>query len=292
MSGTATVTDELLQEGSELLAKNDSEGLHRLGDRVVSVEPDNWYGLYVRGCAYAIDGDFNNMVASWTQCAAHVDDERTMTDLQPNISKYLAHCILHITDGRGLDVSKISGLLDEINDKLPESDDEFLVNDALDDALGHLKDGAASNALLTYYTYKAVIVASFRSYVELPIFIGFFEKLDKMARLMKEVSDPKTAGVLDASGLFVDEMVAAMRAAVDNCPAEDLQKIEEYWLEHKKDPYLAHLMQAYQMSNAVATAGRFISKIAKKAMLTSVQAFIKVYLSPKIEKGQEAEASE
>ena len=278
----ATVTDELIQEGNDLFAKQSAEDLHRLGDRILSVEADNWYGLFIRGCAFALEGDLNSSVKNLKECAEKVEDENVMADLADRMADCLSKCYLRIDAGAQLDFTSVAGFLNAVNDKLPESEDEFMVNAIFDRGLGLLKETAPVNRIITYLLYKATCITSFRAYVELPIFIGFFGKLKAVAEELKLTCEPKEAEFLDADQTFVDELVAAMSTAVDTCPPDQLERIEEYWLDHKTDVYVGHLLQAYQMSQAVSSGRKFMAKMASKVMLTSIQNFIKAYLSPKV----------
>ena len=278
----ATVTDDLIQEGNELFTKQSAEDLHRFGDRILSVEADNWYGLFIRGCAFALENDLNSSAKNLTECAEHVEDETVMEDLCPRIAQCFARCYMETGRAEGLDFTLVSGMLSAINDKLPESDGEYLVNAMFDEGMKLLKGKPPADPVMAYLMYKATCITSFRAYVELKIFIGFFEKLSALAEELKLSSDPKVCEFIDANEVFTQEMLAAMRTAVDTCPPERLELIEEYWLEHKTDAFVGHVIQAYQMSGAVASGRKFMSKMAGKVMLSSVQSFIKTYLSPKV----------
>ena len=278
----ATVTDDLIREGNDILAKQSPEEMHSFGDRILSVEADNWYGLFMRGCAFALDGDLNNSVKNLKECAENVEDETVMADLGVRMAECLSKCYLATPAGAQLDFSAVAGFLNAVNDKLPESEDEFMVNAIFEGGFKLLKEREPVNRVITYLMYKATCITAFRAYVELPIFIGFFGKLKALAEELKPICEPKEAEFLDADQVFVDELLAAMTTAVDTCPPEQLELIEEYWLEHKTDVYVGHLLQAYQMSQAVASGRRFMSKMAGKVMLGCIQNFIKAYLSPKV----------
>lgn len=279
----ATVSEDLLLEGKDLLTKQSAEDIHRFGDRILSVEPDNWYGHYMRGCAFAIEADVTNSMKHLKTFAQGLDDEQMMADLCPGIAMAMARCMVSLTDPRGLDFSHVGELVGIVNSKLPESEDEYLLNAVFDIGIGYMKEGSPLNPLLTFHSYKALVVTAFRAYVELSIMIGLFEKIVIVKDTLSALGDPALNKALDANMDFINEMIAVMRDAVDDCPPDRLDKIEEYWLEHKVEPYLAHIFQAYQMSGTAAGGGRFLGKMAKKVMSTEILTFIKVYLSPKVE---------
>lgn len=278
----ATVSEDLIEEGTAVLAQRNTEEIQKLGDRIVSVEPDNWYGLFVRGCGYALESDFSNTVANWNRCIANIEDENTVAGLCPLMTDYLTECIMHLPAGDRLDFSQVAELLDRLNDRLPESEDEVFVNSVLDKGIETLREKAADQPLIAYFAYKALVITGFKSYVELDILMGFMKKLVEINGIVKDHADGKTASAFDNDRLYLDEMHAVMTSAVGNTPEEQLDKIEEYWLEHKTDPYVSHVLQSYQMSAAVSTAGKITSKLAKKVMLAEVQNFIKSYLGPKV----------
>ncbi|MCQ2085531.1 MAG: hypothetical protein MJZ21_05225 [archaeon] len=278
----ATVSEDLFMEGREVLSSQKAEDIHKLGDRIISVEPDNWYGLYLRGCAYGYESDFSNCVENWTKAVNNLDDDSQMESMCQEMCKALVHCLTHVDGNPSMNFAVLGENLITVNDKLPESDDEVFVTSVLSLALEGLRANAPVNPLMTYYTFKALVMCSFRAYVELGIFLGFFEKLNEIAEILKGYSDPKSAGVIDANQLFSVEVSAAIKSALDDTPEDYLEKIEEYWLEHKTDSYMGHLQQAYQMSANYAVLGKFTGKLAKKVMLTEVQVFIKTYLNVKV----------
>ena len=278
----ATVTEELIQEGNDLFAKQSAEDLHKLGDRILSVETDNWYGLFIRGCAFALQGDLNNSMKNLKGCAEQVEDETVMEDLAVRMAECLSQCYMVLDTGVQPDFAVVSGFLSAINDKLPESEDEFMLNAIFDGVFKLLKERQPDNFIITYLLSKATCIVAFRAYVEIPILIGLFGKLKALAEELKLSCDPKEAEFIDADLTFVDELLSAMDYVVSSCSPEQLEGIEEYWLDHKTDVYVGHILQAYQMSQALGSGRKFMIKMASKVMTGSIQNFVKSYLSPKV----------
>lgn len=278
----ATVSDDLIKEGEGLLFSKNAEEILKFSDRVISVEPDNWYGLYVRGCGYALEPDFANCISNWRSFLDNVEDDSVVERYVPEMCGFLTHCLMHISGKPNLDFSKMGEMLTVINDRLPESEDEVFVTKCMELGLKYLKDNSACESLLTYYSYKALVFCSFRSYVELPILSGFFDGLAAIGDEIKAREDPRIGNVIDADRIFLNEVKAALDSAVENCPPETMERIEEYWLEHNVETYVSHIQQAYNASAAAATAGKLTGKLARKIMLTETQNFIRVYLGPKI----------
>ncbi len=277
----ATISPELIAEGTDVLASHVAEDIHRFGDRILAVEPDNWYGLYVRGAAYALEIDLPNAVDNWSRCFKNMDEDADASPMLGDIVSSLAFCITHLKGGEVKDFSALGQLISDINIKLPESDDEVIVNPILDEIAGFLRDHDAENPFTAYYASKALAMTAFRAYVELRFFVGFFNKVKEIGEILKSKCEPRVGAAVDTDFIFVDEVLRVMNEAIANTPAEDMDAIEEYWLEHNVDSYLGHLTQAYQMSLTMATAGKFIGKMAKKVMGSEIPMFIKVYLSAK-----------
>ncbi len=277
----ATVTPELIAEGESIIAKHDAEEIHRFGDRVVSVEPDNWYGLYVRGVGYCLEVDLKNAVDCWTRSFAGIEDEAYAERMVPGIVDSLAFCLNHMKGGEVDDFKTLGELISTINGMLPESDGEVIVIPVIDRSIEFFSENPAEFPFTAYYTLKALAMTAFRAYVEMRIFVDIFTKLALAGEKIKVHASDKAAGAIESDRIFVDMMLDAVRGIVDNTPAEELDAIEEYWLEHSIDPYLSHLMQAYQMSSAMATSGKFLSKMAKKVMTSEVELFSKFYLAAK-----------
>lgn len=284
----SSIDPNLLSEGKELIESHDADGLHRFSDRVLTVDPKNWFGLYARGCAYALDADYENMMSNWSGFIDAIDDDSMVADLQPVLSSYYAYCLLHMSINNKLDISKYGNFIGSVNDKLPESKEELFLNDAMDIAIEGLKKGDADYPQAAFYVFGGSVVASFSVYVELPIFIGFFNKLSQMLDIAAKDATPKGIKIMEKNRFFIESMLSAMNWAVDNCSSEELESAEEYWIEHDRNPYLAHVSQAYQMLLISATGGFVLSKIAKKAMRVSARNFIVSYLAP-VKKGPNPE---
>ena len=278
----ATISEELMAEGREVLASHVAEDIHRFGDRILSVEPDNWYGLYVRGVADALEIDFPNAVDSWTKCFASMDEGADASAMLGEIISSIAFCLTHMKGGEVKDFSSLGQLISDINQRLPESDDEVIVNPILDEIASYLRENDPENPFTAYYASKALAMTAFRAYVELRFFVGFFGKVKEIGEILKAKCDPRVGGAVDTDAMFVDEVLRVMNEAIADTPAEEMDAIEEYWLEHNIETYLGHLSQAYQMSLAMATAGKFVSKMAKKVMNAEIPLFIKNYLAAKI----------
>ena len=277
-----TVSEELMAEGTEVLASHNAEDIHRLGDRILSVEPDNWYGLYIRGVADALEIGFADAVTNWSKCLANMDEDADVTPLLGDMVSSMAFCLTHMKGGEVKDFSSLGQLISDINQKLPESDEEVIVNPILDEIAAFVRDHDAENPFTAYYAAKALAMTSFRAYVELRFFVGFFTKVKDIGGILKAKCDQRVGNAIDTDAIFVDEVIRVMEEAIANTPAETMEAIEEYWLEHNIDTYLGHLAQAYQMSLAMATAGKFVSKMAKKVMNAEIPLFIKNYLAAKI----------
>ena len=277
----STVTPELLSEGEAIVSRHDAEEIHRFGDRIVSVEPDNWFGLYVRGVGYGLEIDLKNAVDCWTRSLEGIDDESYAEKMLPGIVDSLAFCLNHMKGGDMDDFKSLGELISSLNGMLPESDDEVIVNPVLDRSVEFFSAHPAEFPFTAYYALKAFVMTAFRAYVELRFFPVFFGKLKNAGDHIKANAEERVANAIDTDYLFVDTLVNAINGALESTSAEDLDAIEEYWLEHKVDPYLAHLMQAYQMSAAMATSGKFMGKVAKTVMNSEIPLFIKAYLSPK-----------
>lgn len=275
-----TIDPDLLSESRELTDSCDADALHKFSDRILTVQPENWLGLYTRGCAYALDANFADMMSNWKAFINALDDDSLIVDIQPVLSTYYATCLLHLVIDKKLDMSDFGDFLATVNDKMPESEGEVFLNSAMDIAIDALKAGNTTMPPLTYYAFKASVVTSFKAYVELPIFIGFFDKLSQMLEIILKGSTPKNVKVMEKDREFLDTMTISMNWAIENSTPEELEAAEEYWVEHDRNPYLAHVMQTYQFSLATSVGGFFVSKMAKGAMKTSVKNFIARYLAP------------
>ncbi len=274
------IDQNLLIECKELTEACDADALHKFADRILTVQPENWLGLYARGCAYALDANFDEMMSNWKNFIEGLDDDSLIVDIQPVLSTYYCTCLLHIVIDKKLDMSDFGDFLATVNDKMPESDGELFLNSAMDQVIEALKVGNSIHPPLTYYAFKASVVTSFKAYVEFPIFIGFFDKLSQMLDLILKGVTEKDAKVMEKDRLFLESMNSSMQWAIDNCTPEELEAAEEYWVEHDRNPYLAHVMQTYQFSLATSVGGFFLSKMAKGAMKTSVRNFVVRYLAP------------
>lgn len=277
-----TVSEDLLKEGTDVLATGNAEEIHKLGDRIVSVEPENWYGLYIRGCAYALEADFANCISNWDKFINNLEDDSFLEKSCDYMASIMVKCLTSLSGKPPLDFGKFGQMLLVINDKLPESDDEVLVTAIMDGAIEYLKDNACTEPYLTYNAFKALTFCSFRAYVEFPLIGGFFEKLMTIGDEIKARSEPAVGGIIDTDRMFLTEVKNAIDTAVAGCSEEDLEKIEEYWLGHKTDSYVGHIQQAYNMSAAYVQAGKLTGKILKKSMLLEVQTFATVYLRGKM----------
>ena len=277
----ATISEDLMAEGRDVLSSHVAEDIHRFGERILSVEPDNWYGLYVRGVAYALEVDFANAVDHWARFLRNADEGIDITPMLGDIVSAVAFCLTHMKGGEVKDFSSLGQFISDLNVRLPESDDEVIVNPILDEIAGFLRDHDAENPFTAYYASKALAMTAFRAYVELRFFVGFFNKVKEIGEILKSKCDPRVGAAVDTDFIFVDEVLRVMEEAIANTPAENMDAIEEYWLEHNVDSYLGHLMQAYQMSLTMATAGKFVGKMAKKVMTAEIPMFMKVYLSAK-----------
>ncbi len=277
----STVTPELMAEGEAAIAKHDAEEIHRLGDRIVSVEPDNWYGLYVRGVGYAFEVDIKNAIDCWTKAFEGIEDESYAVKMLPGIIDSLAFCLNHMKGGEMDDFRTLGELISTINGMLPESDDEVIVNPVLDKSLEYFAETAPEHPFTAYYSLKAFVMSAFRAYVELRFFPVFFEKLRKAGDEIKVHAEDRLVKAIESDYVFIDLLIGAINGAIESTSAEDMDAIEEYWLEHSIDPYLGHLTQAYQMSAAMATSGKLMGKMAKTVMNSEIPLFIKVYLSAK-----------
>lgn len=274
------IDQNLLSESKELLEACDADALHKFSDRILTVQPENWLGLYTHGCYCALDADYDGMMSDWKRFIESLDDDALIVDIQPALSKYYAQCLLHLVTNKKLDMSDFGDFLANVNDKMPECEGESFLNTAMDIAIESLKEGKCSIPPLTYYAFKASVVTGFKAYVELPIFIELFTKLSQMLDIVLQNSTPKGAKVMDKDREFLDTMLSSMNWVIENCTPEELESVEEYWVEHDRNAYLAHVMQTYQFSLASAVGGFFMSKISKGAMKTSARNFVVRYLAP------------
>ncbi|MCQ2079327.1 MAG: hypothetical protein MJZ38_04645 [archaeon] len=278
----STVTDDLLIEGKETLASNNAEDIHRFADRVVSVEPDNWYGLYMRGCGYALDNDLSNCVANFRSAAENIEDESVAAELLPTMCQLLAECIVRQDGSVRLDFSRVGEFMNTMNDRLPECDDEVIVTDILGRVIEYIGANKVPVPLIAYYGCKALVVTAFRAYVQLGFFPGFFQSLKQIGEILIGSCDEKSIKLIRGDVAFIDAVIGAIESAVSDRPEEDLGRYEDYWLSHKLDSYVGHIMQAYQLSAASANGG-FLAKMSTKMMNAEIQTFIKIYFSAKIE---------
>lgn len=274
------IDPDLLSESRELLDACDADALRKFSDRILAVQPENWLGLYTHGCCCALDADYVGMMSDWKGFIENLDDDAPIVDIQPVLSRYYAHCLLRLVTNEKLDMSDFGDLLATVNDKMPECEGESFLNAAMDIALDSLKEGRSALPPLTYYAFKASIVTAFKAYVELPIFIGLFAKLSQMLDLVLRNTTPKGAKMMDKDREFLDTMLLSMNWVIENCTPEQLESAEEYWVEHDRNAYLAHVMQTYQFSLASAVGGFLVSKISKGAMKTSARNFAVRYMAP------------
>ena len=277
----STISEDLMAEGSEILASHVAEDIHRFGDRILSVEPDNWYGLYVRGVAYALELDLADAIGSWSKFVGGVEEDVDLTPMLGHIISSLAFCITHIKTGEVKVFGELGQLIDKLNQKLPETEGEIIVTPILDEIAAFVRDHDAENPFGAYFGSKALAIAAFCAYVELAIFKEFLLRVKVIGEILKSKCEPRVGEAMDTDFIFIDEVLAAIDDALANTPAEELEAIEEYWLEHSADPYLGHLMQAYQMSLTMVTAGKFVGKMAKKVMSSEIPLFMKNYLAAK-----------
>lgn len=278
----ATVTEDLLIEGKEILASGNSEEIHRFADRIVSVESDNWYGLYMRGCGYALDADLSNCVSNYKSCGENLEDENKAAELLPVMCQMLAGCIMRQDGSVRLDFSCVGEFLNVMNDRLPECDEEVIVTKVLECMKEAAENGPVAVPLIAYYGCKALVVSSFRAYAQLGFFPGFFETLKQIGQILVVKCDDKSAKMINGDAGYLDAMVNAINSALETRTEEELEKYEDYWLGHKLDTYVGHIMQAYSLSASVANGG-FLAKVGVKLMNTEIQAFIQTYFSAKIE---------
>lgn len=277
----ATLSPELLNEGKDVLCSRNAEDIVRFADRIVSVEPDNWFGLYAKGVGSGLSINFPEFVANMTKCFDNLENGEDIVPLFQHFTDSLSFCLTHMNTAEVKDFSGLGELFNKVNDKLPESDDELIVTPVLDSALAALGEAAPEDPFAAYYALKAMAMTAFRAYVELEFFVDFFAKMEKIGEAIKAKSDERVGAVMDTDRIFLDTFINTVSSALSNVSNEDLDAIEEYWLEHRIDPYLGHIMQAYQMSAAMATSGKLMTKLAKKVMANEIFAFVKVYLSAK-----------
>lgn len=276
-----TLSQELLDEGKDILSSRNAEDIVRFADRIVSVEPDNWFGLFVKGVGSGLSTNFPEFVASMTKCIDSMETGDDMVPLFEHFTDSLAFCLTHMNTAEVKDFSGLGELFNKLNEKFPENDDEIIVNPVLDSALSALSENAPADPFAAYYALKAMAMTAFGAYVELDFFLGFFDKVAQIGEAIKAKCDERVGAVMDADRIFLDTFRDIVSSGLASVSEEDLDAIEEYWLEHRIDPYLGHIMQAYQMSAAMATSGKLMTKLAKKVMTNEIIAFMKIYLNVK-----------
>ncbi|MCQ2070551.1 MAG: hypothetical protein MJZ68_05435 [archaeon] len=273
------ISNEILEKASAAIDNKDAGAVYSM---IETVPESDWVSGFLKGCAYSIENNIVDSIAPFVE-ACNGMEPGDLPAVYPIILKAFEGAFLDGIGKCNVDFTVITPLVLKLNDLFPEDDEveEHFITDVFDFTFKNLNSMTEEQKLGVFKRCLVLAVVAFKIYVETSIVLGFFDRVKKLADEIKMVGEPGTIANVEKFYPFVPLVTTTFDNLLASKSEEELDDIENYWVERNVDIYAGHVINSFNMFLNTLTAGKITAAVSRKVMNTEIELAAKVYIMKK-----------